>query len=90
MAKYTVKHRSFINGRLIEPGTVIEYDGEAGSNLMPGKQEVTAQEVDADALNELAQLREEYEALFGKKPHANAGAETLKTKIAEKRTEMSV
>lgn len=91
MAKYTLKHRSFINGRLHEAGEVIHYDGEAGSNLIPDGVPVEKQEVmDVDAQNELTKLREEYEELFGKKPHANAGIESLKAKIAEKRTEMSV
>ena len=33
MAKYTVLEKSFINGSLVEAGTVVEYDGEASGNL---------------------------------------------------------
>lgn len=30
---YRVLQRSFIDNRLVEEGEIIEYDGEAGSNL---------------------------------------------------------
>lgn len=33
MAKYRVETKSFIDGRLCEVGEVVEYEGEAGSNL---------------------------------------------------------
>lgn len=42
--------------------------------------------VDPDAALQL--LREEYEGLFGTKPHPATKEETLKTKIAEKRKEL--
>lgn len=35
MATYKVLSRSFINDRIYEPGTEVEYDGVPGSNLMP-------------------------------------------------------
>ena len=39
---------------------------------------------------DLAALRDDYEALFGKAPHPAMLAETMKTKIAEKRAELGV
>lgn len=33
MAKYKVLQKSFINGSLVEAGTVVEYDGQASDNL---------------------------------------------------------
>lgn len=33
MAKYRVLEKSFINNRLVDEGTEIEFDGEAGPNL---------------------------------------------------------
>jgi hypothetical protein len=35
MAQYKVLELSFINNCMVEAGTVIEYDGEAGPNLEP-------------------------------------------------------
>lgn len=39
---------------------------------------------------DLAALRDEYEALFNSAPHPGMKAETMKTKIAEKRAELGV
>lgn len=39
---------------------------------------------------DLAALRDEYEALFSSAPHPAMKAETMKTKIAEKRAELGV
>lgn len=39
---------------------------------------------------DLAALRDEYEALFNSAPHPAMKAETMKTKIAEKRAELGV
>lgn len=39
---------------------------------------------------DLDKLREEYEALFGEKPHFNTGSKTLKEKIDERRKELGV
>lgn len=39
---------------------------------------------------DLAALRDEYEALFSSSPHPAMKAETMKTKIAEKRAELGV
>lgn len=35
MAKYKVLNESFINGRLVSPGTVVDFKGVPGSNLEP-------------------------------------------------------
>lgn len=40
--------------------------------------------------DDLENLREEYEALFNKKPHHNTKAETLRQEIAEKRKELGL
>ncbi|HCA7297220.1 TPA: hypothetical protein MX298_000841 [Escherichia coli] len=40
--------------------------------------------------DDLDKLREEYEVLFNERPHHNAKAETLREKIADKRTELGV
>lgn len=39
---------------------------------------------------DLAELQEQYEQLFQEKPHHNVKAETLRKKIAEKRTELGL
>ncbi|CFQ87989.1 MULTISPECIES: hypothetical protein [Yersinia] len=49
---------------------------------------LTEQGVTVDSEAALQLLREEYEGLFGKKPHPATQEETLKTKIAEKRKEL--
>lgn len=33
MATYRVLERSWINGRIVEPGELVDYTGEAGPNL---------------------------------------------------------
>jgi hypothetical protein len=33
MAKYNVLEKSYIGGRIVEAGEVVEYEGEAGKNL---------------------------------------------------------
>lgn len=43
-----------------------------------------------DGDDELEKLREDYEALFGEKPHFNTKAETLREKIAEERQRLGV
>jgi hypothetical protein len=35
MARYEVLELSFINDTLVQPGTIIEYDGKPGSQLKP-------------------------------------------------------
>lgn len=40
--------------------------------------------------DDLENLREEYEVLFGEKPHFNTGSKTLKEKIDERRKELGV
>lgn len=35
MPKYRVLERSYINGRLTEPGATVEFSGNAGPNLEP-------------------------------------------------------
>lgn len=35
--KYRVLEKSFIGGRIVEEGEVIEFDGKAGNNLEPIK-----------------------------------------------------
>lgn len=56
-----------------------------GSTLLAESAEL-ATDTSTEAALQL--LREEYEGLFGKKPHPATQEETLKTKIAEKRKEL--
>lgn len=94
MAKYRVKARSFIDGKLFEPGQEVEFSGKAGSNLelitgeLP-KVEVSNEQTSEELL-ELERLRDTYEEMFGEKPHFNTGAKTLKEKIDERRKELGV
>ncbi|MFS7308025.1 hypothetical protein [Rahnella inusitata] len=57
-----------------------------GSALEPKPEGSGSNQADVD----LAALRDEYEALFGTAPHPAMKAETMKTKIAEKRAELGV
>ena len=43
MKKYTVIEKSFINNKLCEPGEIVDYDGEASSNLQPIEEEVKSE-----------------------------------------------
>lgn len=53
---------------------------------VPAPKGVGSNQADVD----LAALRDEYEALFNTAPHPAMKAETMKTKIAEKRAELGV
>ncbi|MBT0460576.1 hypothetical protein [Morganella morganii] len=106
MSRYKVLKKSFINGRLLYPGEEVEFTGMAGSNLflIETGESVTANEDantggdnhggdggsgdNADA--ELTALQDQYQQLFGKKPHHNAGAEKLRADIDAKRKELGV
>lgn len=94
MSKYRVKERSFIDGKLYEPGEVVEFSGKAGKNLIPHKEgDVAAAEEkpqSSEELEELDQLRTTYEEMFGEKPHFNTKAETIREKIAEERQRLGV
>ena len=92
MPEYKVAKRSFINGRLHEPGDIVTYDGEPGSNLVSVDASLSEKIVPASAeeLTELDDLRKQYEDMFGEAPHFNTKAETLKAKIAERRKELGV
>lgn len=102
MSRYKVLKKSFINGRLLYPGEEIEFDGMAGSNLLlieTGERVVANEGTntgndnhsgDGGADNELTALQDQYQQLFGKKPHYNAGAEKLRADIDAKRKELGV
>lgn len=95
MSKYLVKVRSFINGKLHEPGDEVEFAGKAGSNLelITGENAVhkeVEKEPSSEELLELDQLRDIYEEMFGERPHKNTSAKTLKEKIDERRKELGV
>lgn len=55
--------------------------GEGGTGTSGG---------DGGADNELTALQDQYQQLFGKKPHYNAGAEKLRADIDAKRKELGV
>lgn len=65
-----------------------EGDGEAGAGpeVEPKAEGDGSNQADVD----LAALRDDYEALFNTAPHPAMKAETMKTKIAEKRAELGV
>jgi len=84
-----------------EPGTALEPLNDAAKAAKAKakhKGETPAAVVEPKPLNDggnggdddLDKLREEYEVLFNEKPHHNAKAETLREKIADKRTELGV
>ncbi|MDH8362068.1 hypothetical protein QIG42_26640, partial [Klebsiella pneumoniae] len=75
-----------------EPGDIVTYDGEPGSNLASVDASLSEKIVPASAeeLTELDDLRKQYEEMFGEAPHFNTKAETLKAKIAERRKELGV
>ena len=94
MSKYRVKERSFIDGKLYEPGEIVEFSGKAGKNLIPqndGDVVVKEEELPTnEELQELDQLRTIYEEMFGEAPHKNTSAKTLKEKIDARRKELGV
>lgn len=102
MSRYKVLKKSFINGRLLYPGEEIEFIGVAGNNLQlieTGERVAVNEDAntgndnhsgDGGADNELIALQDQYQQLFGKKPHHNAGAEKLRADIDAKRKELGV
>lgn len=102
MSRYKVLKKSFINGRLLYPGEEVEFTGMAGSNLLlieTGERVVANEDAntgndnhsgDGGSDNELTALQDQYQQLFGKKPHYNAGAEKLRADIDAKRKELGV
>lgn len=94
MSKYRVKERSFIDGKLYEPGEIVEFSGKAGKNLIPhndGDGVIKEDEPPtSEELQELDQLRTIYEEMFGEAPHKNTSAKTLKEKIDARRKELGV
>ncbi|HGW2956450.1 TPA: hypothetical protein ACNP37_005199 [Raoultella ornithinolytica] len=92
MPEYKVAKRSFINGRLHEPGDIVVYDGAAGSNLVSTDASLSdkVDAISAEELTELDELRKQYEEMFGEAPHFNTKAEALKAKIAKRRKELGV
>ena len=46
MAKYEVLELSYIGDRLVQPGTVVDYDGAPGRNLRPLDAPAPAEPVD--------------------------------------------
>lgn len=92
MPKYKVAKRSFINGRLHEPGDIVNFNGEPGSNLVSLDASLSEKVFtpSAEELTELEELRRQHEEMFGEVPHFNTKAETLKAKIAERRKELGV
>ncbi|ENJ8541416.1 hypothetical protein AB2M82_002777 [Raoultella planticola] len=92
MPEYKVAKRSFINGRLHEPGDIVTFDGKPGSNLVSVDASLSEKVVtpSAEELTELEETRRQYEEMFGEAPHFNTKVETLKAKIAERRKELGV
>lgn len=86
--KMYVTRKSFINGHLLEEGDTIEYGGKAGDNLQLIDGEGNLLEEggsDNDDSAKLAALQQQYEEIFGVKPHHNAGVAKLTADIEAKR-----
>lgn len=78
-----------------EPGTNLHPLNDAAKTAykakhgaVPGDAPEEEEEEEEEDSTELTQLRDDYEALFNKKPHPAMKADTLREKIAEKRTEL--
>lgn len=102
MSQYKVLKKSFINGRLLYPDELVEYDGIAGNNLELIETKTSSKskkehenkrdnsQPDDGVEPELAALRDEYQQLFGQSPHHKAGADKLRSEIDAKRKELGV
>ena len=88
---YRVTRKSFINGHLLEEGNTIEYGGRAGDNLqlIDGDGNLLEEGGDSDDSAKLA-LQQQYEEIFGTKPHHNAGVAKLTADIETKRKELGI
>lgn len=80
------------NLQLVETGErVVANEGtNAGDDNHSGDGGTGASGGDGGADNELTALQDQYQQLFGKKPHYNAGAEKLRADIDAKRKELGV
>ncbi|HGE8494721.1 TPA: hypothetical protein ACGD7R_002997 [Serratia marcescens] len=90
---YRVTRKSFINGHLLEEGDTIEYGGKAGDNLQLIDGDGNLLEEgggDSDDSAKLAALQQQYEEIFGVKPHHNAGVAKLTASIETKRKELGI
>ncbi|MDW5502461.1 hypothetical protein R6Y99_21930 [Pseudomonas lundensis] len=91
---YRVTRKSFINGHLLEEGETIEYSGKAGDNLQlidgEGNPLEEGGEGAGDDTNKLMALQQQYEEIFGVKPHHNAGVAKLTADIDAKRKELGI
>ncbi|MGN9586228.1 hypothetical protein [Serratia marcescens] len=91
---YRVTRKSFINGHLLEEGDTIEYGGKAGDNLqlIDGEGNLLEEggEGGDDDSAKLAALQQQYEEIFGSKPHHKAGIAKLSEEIEAKRKELGI
>lgn len=88
---YRVTRKSFINGHLLEEGGTIEYGGKAGDNLkLIDGEGNPLEEGDSDDSAKLAALQQQYEEIFGTKPHHKAGIAKLSEEIEAKRKELGI
>ncbi|MBN5183261.1 hypothetical protein JY469_21780 [Serratia marcescens] len=92
MKMYRVTRKSFINGHLLEEGDTIEYVGKAGDNLqlIDGDGNLLEEGGDSDDSAKLAALQQQYEEIFGTKPHHKAGIAKLSEEIEAKRKELGI
>lgn len=72
----------------VNEGTNAGNDNHSGDDGGDGG--IGASGGDGGADNELIALQDQYQQLFGKKPHHNAGAEKLRADIDAKRKELGV
>lgn len=104
--RYKVLEKSFIDGALVDAETEITFHGIPGSKLEPvndaakaakNKGRAVVKTINPDNAGggrqqdeNLEDLRQQYEELFGEKPHFNTKADTLREKIDEKRKELGL
>lgn len=92
---YRVTRKSFINGHLLEEGETIEYSGKAGDNLQlidgdGNPLDESGGDGGVDDSAKLAALQQQYEEIFGVKPHHKAGIAKLSEEIDAKRKELGI
>lgn len=72
----------------VTPAAALNQPAPGGYGNQPGPEGGDGGNGEGD--ENLAELQEQYEQLFQKKPHHNAKAETLREQIAEKRKELGL
>lgn len=86
-AKAKAERKGEVAKTIIQNG-IVNPPAPGGNSNQPGPEGSNGGNGEGD--ENLAELQEQYEQLFQEKPHHNVKAETLRKKIAEKRTELGL